>query len=47
MAVDVVLWFILAGTVAFIYCGCICTAGTKKPMNVHDGTFAHTIDRAA
>jgi len=47
MAVDVALWFILAGAVAFIYCGCICTAGNKKSLNEHDGTFDHNVDRAA
>jgi len=47
MAVDAALWFILAGTIAFIYCGCICTARNKKPLNVRDGTFDRNVGRGA
>lgn len=31
MAVDVVLWIILAAMIAFISCGCIITARNVKP----------------
>ncbi len=41
MAVDVVLWFILAAGVAFVYCGCILTANTRKPLDFHGGKFGH------
>ncbi len=27
MAIDVALWFIVAGCIAFVSCGCILTAG--------------------
>jgi hypothetical protein len=47
MAVDVGLWFLLAATVAFIYCGCMLTAGKKKPLKLHGGTFDHNVDQAA
>jgi hypothetical protein len=30
MAVDVVLWLILAGCLAFVSCGCILTAGNNR-----------------
>lgn len=32
MADDVVLWIILAGVIAFIWCGCVYTAGNNKPL---------------
>jgi hypothetical protein len=47
MAVDVVLWFILAVTMGFLFCGCICTAPGKKAAKLHDGTPDRKFDRAA
>lgn len=36
MAVDVVLWFILATAVAWIWCGCHFTAPARRPHKVAD-----------
>ncbi len=47
MAVDVVLWFILAVTIGFLFCGCIGTAPGKKAVRLHDGTLDRKFDRAA
>jgi hypothetical protein len=30
MAVDVALWFLVAGCLAFVSCGCILTAGNNR-----------------
>jgi len=47
MAVDVVLWFILAGMVALIACGCAYTAPRKKSARLDDGALGREFDRAA
>ena len=47
MAVDAVLWFILAGMAALIFCGCVFTAPHKKQASLHDDTLERTFDRAA
>ncbi len=47
MAVDVVLWFILAVTVGFLCCGCIVTARGGKPSKLNDGALEQKFDRAA
>jgi len=47
MAVDVVLWFILAGMVALIFCSSVFTAPRKKQASLHDDTLDRTFDRAA
>jgi len=50
MAVDAVLWLILAAMVGLICCGCVFTARAKKPRDRGDKKFAHgerNIDRAA
>jgi hypothetical protein len=41
MAVDVVLWFILAAGAAFVYCGCLLTADNKKPLDLNGRRFGH------
>ncbi len=46
MAVDVVLWFILATAVALIYCGCVYTAPEKRRGARHD-PVEQRLDRAA
>jgi hypothetical protein len=47
MAVDVVLWFILAAAVAWIYCGCVCTARGKRQARLRHDPLEHKFDRAA
>jgi len=47
MADDVALWFLLAAGIAFIYCGCIFTAGPKKPLKAEGRVFHQEMDRAA
>jgi hypothetical protein len=36
MAVDVVLWFLIAAGIAFISCGCIYTAPANTRVKVRD-----------
>jgi hypothetical protein len=47
MAVDTVLWFLLAGMIAFIGCGCIYTAGRNEPAKLPDDPFDYNVERAA
>ena len=51
MAVDAVLWLILAAMIAWIACGCVLTARAKKltaeePIYVRDAGFDRGIARA-
>jgi len=47
MAVDVVLWFILAAMAAWICCGCILTHPERKRAKSYDGGADRSLDRAA
>jgi len=47
MAVDVVLWFILAAAIAWIWCGCHFTAPRRRPSKIPDSGFEQKFDRAA
>jgi hypothetical protein len=47
MAVDVVLWFILAAMAVWVTCGCVCTARPQKSAAPSDGALDQTFDRAA
>jgi hypothetical protein len=47
MAVDVVLWFILAAMVAWIYCGCVLTAPGKRQARLRHDPLEQKFDRAA
>ena len=47
MAVDVVLWFILAAMVAWIYCGCVFTAPGKRQASLRHAPLEQKFDRAA
>ncbi len=47
MAVDAVLWLILAAMAAWIFCGCVYTARPKPPPDLADAKFDDEIDRAA
>jgi len=50
LAVDAVLWLILAAMVGLICCGCVFTARAKKPRDLGDKKFApaeREINRAA
>ncbi|MGA2893188.1 MAG: hypothetical protein ABSE22_09980 [Xanthobacteraceae bacterium] len=47
MADDVALWFLLAIGIAFIYFGCIFTAGPKQSLKSDGGVFEQEMDRAA
>ena len=47
MAVDVVLWFILAAMAAWICCGCILTLPDRKQVKSYDGSADRKLDRAA
>ena len=47
MAVDVVLWFILAGMIAWVYCGCVLTAPRRRPGKIAESGFEQKYDRAA
>jgi hypothetical protein len=37
MAVDAVLWFILAAAIGFIACGCVCTGGAAEQFPPRHG----------
>ena len=41
MAVDATLWFIFAGVVALIYCGCVFTAPKQNSPKLHHGPDLH------
>jgi hypothetical protein len=47
MAVDAVLWFILALMIGLIYGGCALTAQERKPAEPQQGPFDQRLDRAA
>jgi len=47
MAVDVMLWLILAGMAAWIVCGCVFTAPRRKQASRRDDTGERMFDRAA
>jgi hypothetical protein len=47
MAVDVVLWLILAAMVAWIFCGCVFTAPPKRQAKLEQDSFEQKFDRAA
>jgi len=47
MAVDVVLWFILAAMIALVWCGCKFTAPGRKSTKAADGALEQRFDRAA
>lgn len=47
MAVDIVLWFILAVAIAWVWCGCLMTAPRRRAEKIPDSGFAHKFDRAA
>lgn len=47
MAVDVVLWFILAAAVGLIYCGCVNTVGRGTSVKFADVALEQKLDRAA
>ncbi len=47
MAVDVVLWFILAAMVALIYCGCVHTVPGKRRARLHHDQLEQKFNRAA
>ncbi len=47
MAVDVVLWFILAAAIAWIWCGCVFTAPDRRSSKIPDSAFEQKFDRAA
>jgi hypothetical protein len=47
MAVDVVLWFILAAMVAWIFCGCVFTAPGKRQVKLQHRPLEQKFDRAA
>jgi hypothetical protein len=46
MAVDVVLWFILAAMVAWMFCGCVFTAPPKRQAKLEHDSFEQKFDRA-
>ena len=41
MAVDTMLWVILAAGAGFIWFGCIMTAGSGKTANIRRDRFSH------
>jgi hypothetical protein len=41
MAVDTMLWVLIAAGAGLIWCGCVMTADTKKPANPRGGRFGH------
>lgn len=47
MAVDVILWFILAVALGLLYCGCINTAPGSKPAKPRHNAPERSFDRAA
>jgi hypothetical protein len=48
MAVDVVLWFILAAMIAWMWCGCVLTSPRKRRQaRQHHHPLERTFDRAA
>jgi len=47
MAVDVVLWFILAAMAGWIWLGCIFTAPRRTPAKTAEQDSALKLDRAA
>lgn len=47
MAVDAVLWFIVAAIAGLLCCGCVYTAPRRKPLRRNDGPIDDTADRAA
>jgi hypothetical protein len=53
MTVDVALWLILAAMIAWVFCGCVCTAGNRKAAQAQGGTGErgaardYQVDRAA
>lgn len=47
MAVDVMLWFILAAMIALISCGCVATAPGRRSARIQDGAVEQRFDRAA
>jgi len=47
MAVDAVLWLILAVAIGLIACGCIFTARPAKPAKHDAERLGETLDRAA
>lgn len=47
MAVDVVLWFILAAAVTWIYCGCVLTVPGKRQAKLRHDPLERKFDRAA
>jgi hypothetical protein len=47
MAVDVVLWFILAGMAAWIICGCVLTTPRNKRAKPYDDALEQRFNRAA
>jgi hypothetical protein len=47
MAVDVVLWFILAAAIAWIWCGCHFTAPARRPRKIADDGIEQKFERAA
>ncbi|HUI13056.1 MAG TPA: hypothetical protein VL048_06260 [Xanthobacteraceae bacterium] len=48
MAVDVVLWFILAAMIALVWCGCLCTAPERRRhARLRHDPLEREFDRAA
>lgn len=47
MAVDVVLWFILAAAIILIWCGCKFTAPPRKVTKLPEAGYEPKLDRAA
>jgi hypothetical protein len=47
MAVDVVLWFILAAMIGLVCCGCLMTLPRRRVEKIPDSGFAQKLDRAA
>jgi hypothetical protein len=41
MAVDTMLWVLVAAGAGLIWFGCIMTAGTNKPANLRGDRFGH------
>ena len=47
MAVDAVLWLILAAMIGLVWSGCILTRRHKKPAIQSEQALDHRFDRAA
>ncbi|MFY9692735.1 MAG: hypothetical protein WBF24_05225 [Xanthobacteraceae bacterium] len=47
MAVDVVLWFIVAAMVACVYFGCVFTAPRQRQAKLRHDPLERRLDRAA